>query len=44
MVLVWSLAFSVRQKDLVKDVMICRDVLMSAYKTRHPMTLMTLQM
>ena len=35
-VLVWSLAFSVRQKDLVKDMMICRDVLMSAYKVRHP--------
>ena len=27
---------SVRQKDLVKDVMVCGDVLMSTYKTRHP--------
>ena len=27
---------SVRQKDLVKDVMVCGDVLMSAYKIRHP--------
>ena len=35
-VLVWSLAVSVWQKDLVKDVMICRDVSMSAYKIRHP--------
>ena len=26
----------VRQKDLVKDVMVCGDVLMSTYKTRHP--------
>ena len=35
-VLVWSLAFSVRQKDLVKDVMVCRDVSMSTYKIPHP--------
>ena len=27
---------SVRQKDLVKDVMVCRDVSMSAYKIIHP--------
>ena len=27
---------SVQQKDLIKDVMVCRDVLMSAYKIRHP--------
>ena len=27
---------SVRQKDLVKDVMVCGDVSMSAYKIRHP--------
>ena len=27
---------SVRQKDLVKDVMVCGDVLMSTYKTQHP--------
>ena len=27
---------SVRQKDLVKDVMVCGDVLMLAYKIRHP--------
>ena len=27
---------SVQQKDLVKDVMVCGDVLMSTYKTRHP--------
>ena len=35
-VLVWSLAFSVQEKDLAKDMMICEDVSMSAYKTRHP--------
>ena len=29
-------SISVQQKDLVKDVMVCRDVLMSAYKIRHP--------
>ena len=27
---------SVRQKDLVKDVMVCGDVLMSTSKNRHP--------
>ena len=27
---------SVQQKDLVKDVMVCGDVSMSAYKIRHP--------
>ena len=27
---------SVRQKNLVKDVMVCGDVLMSTYKTQHP--------
>ena len=27
---------SVQQKDLVKEVMVCGDVLMSAYKIRHP--------
>ena len=27
---------SVRQKDLVKDVMVCGDVLMSTYKTQRP--------
>ena len=27
---------SVQQKDLVKEVMVCRDVSMSAYKIRHP--------
>ena len=32
----WSLSFSVRQKDLVKDVMVCGDMLMSEYKNRHP--------
>ena len=31
----WSLVFSVHQKDLVKDVTICRDIHMSAYKLRH---------
>ena len=31
----WSLVFSVRQKDLVKDVTICWDVRMSAYKLRY---------
>ena len=35
-VLGWLLAFSVRQKDLVKDVMVCGDMLMSAYKIQHP--------
>ena len=27
---------SVRQKDLVKEVMVCGDVSMSTYKIRHP--------
>ena len=31
----WSLVFSVLQKDLVKDVTICRDICMSAYKLRY---------
>ena len=31
----WLLVFSVCQKDLVKDVTICRDVRMSAYKLRY---------
>ena len=35
-VLMWSLAFSVRQKDLAKDVTICGDVLLSIFKSRHP--------
>ena len=35
-VLVWLLAFSVRQEDLVKDVTICRDVSILAYRIRHP--------
>ena len=28
--------FSVQQRDLIKDVTICANVLMSEYKTRHP--------
>ena len=31
----WSLVFSVRQKDLVKDVTICWDICMSTYKLRY---------
>ena len=31
----WSLVFSVHQNDLVKDVTICQDVHMSAYKLRY---------
>ena len=31
----WSLVFSVHQKDLVKDVTICQDICMSAYKLRY---------
>ena len=30
----WSLVFSVRQKDLVKDITICQDIHLSAYKLR----------
>ena len=36
MTLCWSLVFSVQQKDLVKDVTICTDVVLSEYKNRHP--------
>ena len=36
MILCWSLVFSVWQKDLVKDVTICTDVILSEYKNRHP--------
>ena len=35
-VLMWSFAFLVRQKDLAKDVTICGDVSMSIFKSRHP--------
>ena len=35
-VLMWSLAFSVQQKDLAKDVTICGDVSLSIFfKSRH---------
>ena len=30
------MSFSVQQRDLVKDITVCADVLMSKYKTRHP--------
>ena len=32
----WSFLISVRQRDLVKEVMVCGDVSMSMYKIRHP--------
>ena len=36
MTLCWLLVFSVQQKDLVKDVTICMDVILSKYRNRHP--------
>ena len=36
MTLCWLLVFSVHQKDLVKDVTICTDVILSEYKNWHP--------
>ena len=36
MTLCWSLVFAVQQKDLVKDVTICTDIILSEYKNRHP--------
>ena len=32
----WLFLISVRQRDLVKEVMVCGDVSMSMYKIRHP--------
>ena len=32
----WSLVVSVQQKNLVKDVTICTDIVMSEYKCRYP--------